>query len=131
MLPFPCMKNAPINVCLYTRSAHGVLHVYTIRKWAARAHACRKNLWTPATISLWLFAHFFTRKHAASVGLRHACMNVSTYTTLSLLLCMFPCCKSRRNISSRSCHCALWPALRSCICGRDSRMNVYSYTYAC
>ena len=30
---------------------------------------------------------------------------------LSLLLRMFPCCNSRLNISSRSCHWALWASL--------------------
>ena len=75
MLLFPCTKIALISVSVYTCSADGVLRVYTIRKWAA--HACRKNLWTPATISWWLFAHFRSRKRAASMGLRHACMNVS------------------------------------------------------
>ena len=57
--------------------------------WAAYAY--RTNLWMPATISWWLFANFHTQKHAASVGLRHACMNVSAglseaYATPSLLL---------------------------------------------
>ena len=39
------------------------------------AYACRKNRWTPSTLSWWLFAHFLTQKRAASVGLRHACMH--------------------------------------------------------
>ena len=86
------------NQCLRKHSAHGVLCVYKKRKRAV--HACRKNLWIPASISWRLFAHFGTRKHAASVGLIHARMNASAglsdaYITLSLLSRMFPCCKSR------------------------------------
>ena len=109
------------NQCLriyYIRyvNTHGVLRVCMTRKLAV--HACRKNLSTLATISWWLFAHFCTRKRAASVGLRHARMNVSdglcdACTTLSLLSRMFLCCKSRLNISSNSCHWAPWAALRS------------------
>ena len=61
---------------------------------------------------------FKYRQHAASVGLIHARMNFSeglsdANTTLSLLVHLFPCCEGRRNISSRSCHCALWAVLRS------------------
>ena len=41
----------------------------------------------------------------------HECFR-DAYTTLSLLARMFPCCKSWWNISSRSCHWALWAALR-------------------
>ena len=68
------------------------------------AYAYRKNLWI--------------RQHAASVGLVHARMNVSAglsdaNTTLSPLARLFPCCVIRKNISSRSCHRALWAALRS------------------
>ena len=53
--------------------------------------------------------HFPTRKHAASVGLRLARMNVSsglsdTYATPSVLLHLFLCCVGRWNVSSTSCH---------------------------
>ena len=102
------------SVVVYIRIAHGVFHVCMTWKWAP--HACRKNLWMTAKIIWWLFAHFRSQKRAASVGLRHACINVSmgisnTYTTLSLLSRMFSCCKSWPNISSSSCHWALWAAL--------------------
>ena len=124
VLPFPCTKNTPISVCVYIRSAH---RAFCVRKRAA--YACRKNLWIPASISWWLLAHSCTWKHAASMGLRHARMNVSAglsdaCSTPSLLLRMFPCCKSRRNISSRSYHCALWVALRSRFHGWDQHMHV-------
>ena len=118
----------------YTHCAHGVLRVLVRRKGAG--YACHKNLSAPATIIGWLFVHFLTRKHTASVGIRHAYLNISVglsdaYTTPSLLLCMFPCCKSRQNISSRSCHSALWVGAASRIRGWDPRMHVYSYTHAC
>ena len=102
MFPFLCTKNMPISVWVYILSAHGVLRVYTIRKWAA--HVCRKSLWIPATISWRFFAHFRTRRHAASVGLVHAHMNVSAglseaCPTPSLVSRMFPCCKIWHNIT--------------------------------
>ena len=105
--------NQCFRICT-VRSTCSVLRVCMTRKQTVYAY--RKNLWMPATISWRLFAHFRTWKHAASVGLRHASMNVSVglciaYTTLSLLVCLFPCWKSRRNISSRSCHWAPWAAL--------------------
>ena len=116
MWAFPCSKNMPISVCVYISSPHGVFRVYTIRKCTAYAYCI--NLWTLATISWRLFAPFRTRKHAASVCLWHAHMNISTglsdaYTTLSLLSHMFQCCKSWHNISTSSCHWAQWAALRS------------------
>ena len=46
-----------------------------------------------------------TRTHERFAGLRHA------YASLSLLL--HRVVKSPPNISSRSCHCALWAVLRS------------------
>ena len=49
ILPFPCTKNVPISVCVYTRSARSVLRVQVRQKRAA--YACRKNLSTPAIIS--------------------------------------------------------------------------------
>ena len=83
------------NQCiLYKHSTHGVLHVYTIRKRAAQcAHACHchKNLWTPATISWWLFAHFGTRKHALS----------TPFPSLAHVSILYS--KSRCKISSSSC----------------------------
>ena len=104
---FPCTKNTPITVCVYTWSLHSFLHFSMTRKQAVFAY--RKNLWI--------------QQHSASAGLVlysvHACMNVSAglsdaSATLSLLARLFPCCvRRRRNISSRSCHCALWTALRS------------------
>ena len=53
-------------------------------------YAYHTNPSMPATISWWLFAHFRTRKHAASMGLRHARMNISAglsnaYATPSIL----------------------------------------------
>ena len=85
------------------------MYICMTRKRAAYAN--RTNLQMPATISWWFFVHFRTRKHAASLGLRQAHMNVSAglsdayaIYTLSLLPRLFPYCKSRRNISSRSCH---------------------------
>ena len=106
----------PITVCVYTRSVHSVLCVCMTRKRAVYVH--RKNLLIPATISWRLFAHFCIRKHAASVALIHAHTNASAglsdaSTTLSLLSRVFPCCKSRPNISSSSCYWAPWAALRS------------------
>ena len=80
MLPIPCTKNTPISVCVYIYSAHSVLRVYYIQKKAA--HACCKNLRTPATISRRLFAHFCSWKHSASMGLQHAGMNVSAGLSL-------------------------------------------------
>ena len=76
---------------------------------------------------------FRTQKRAASVGLRHTCMNMSAglrdaCITPSLLLRMFPCCKSRQNICSRSCHSALWVALRSRMHGLDPHMHANSDT---
>ena len=68
-------KNTPIGVCVYIRSAHDVLHVCMTWKWAT--HVCSKNLWTPATISWRLFAHFHSRKRVACKGLQHARMNIS------------------------------------------------------
>ena len=52
--------NQCLRICLYIRSTLGVLRVFMTPKWAA--HACRKNLWMPATINWWLFAHFRSRK---------------------------------------------------------------------
>ena len=49
MFPFLRTKNKPISVCIYICSANGILRVFTILKGAA--HACRKNLRIPATIS--------------------------------------------------------------------------------
>ena len=126
-------KKTPISVCVYVPSAHSVLRVFMIRK---RAYAYLKNLLTPVTISWQLFAHFYIRKHAASMGLGFARMNMSAglsdaYATPSLLLPMFPYCESWQNISSRSCHSALWVALWLRICGQDPQMHVFSYTHAC
>ena len=108
--PFPCTKNTLSTVCVYVRSAHSNLRVCMMRKRAA--YACRTNLCITATISWRVFAFDRTRKRAAYVGLRHAHIKASAglrhaYATLSLL--------SRRvvNVSSRSCHCVLWAALRS------------------
>ena len=62
---------------------------------------------------------FHTRKRAAYMGLRHASMNASAglrhaYATFTLLSRLFLCSiKPAKIISSRSCHCALWAALRS------------------
>ena len=83
--------------------AHTAFCVYT-ETGSVCVSYCR-NLWMTATISGRLLAHFRRRKHAASVSLRHECMNVSAglsdaYTTLSLLSRLFPCCKSRWNISA-------------------------------
>ena len=112
-----CKTRMHATVSVYEKYANQRLRIYVghmsfcmFMRYASElrnAHACRKNLWTPATISWWLFAHFCTRKRAASVGLRHICMNVSvglsdTYTTLSLLSRMFLCCKSQLNIRYRS-----------------------------
>ena len=115
-------------------SAHGVLRVCMTRKWAL--HACRKNLLAPATISWRLFAHFCTRRHAASVGLQHAHMNVSVglsdaCTTLYLLARMFPCCKSRRDISSSFCHWAEWAALhRASVAETHACMFIHTRMHA-
>ena len=59
---------------------------------------------------------FHTRKRAAYVGLRHARMNTSAglrhaYATFSRAC--FCVVKSPPNVSSISCHCALWAELRS------------------
>ena len=99
---FPCTKNAPIPVCVYSSSACSVLRV--CMTWKRAVYAYCKNL--------------CIRQHAASVGFVHARMNVSAglsdaNATLSLLARLFLCCVRRKNISSRSCHSALWAALRS------------------
>ena len=76
----------------YVHNACSILRVCMTSKQAAYAY--RKRLWTPATFSWQLFVHFRTRKPAASVGLRHARLNVSVglsdaYATLSFLLRLF------------------------------------------
>ena len=111
-------KYAKIRVCIYIHSANSIAILLVWMTWKRAAYVCRTNLWRPTTISWQLLAYFCIRKHAASVGLRHARMNVSAgpsdaYASLSLLVRLFTCCKSQRNISSRFCHVALWAALRS------------------
>ena len=106
------------NHCLRTCTSctlHSVLRACMTRKRAAYAYGT--NLWIPATISWRLFAHFCTRKHAASMGLRHASMNVSAglsdaYATSFFFLRLFLCSVGRQNVSSTSCHWALWAALQ-------------------
>ena len=133
-LLFPSMKKKRQSVFAYMYLAHTA---FCVSLWYGSVHMhILKNLWMPVTISWQLFAHFYLRKHAASVGLGFAQMNVSAglsdaYATPSLLLPMFPCCESWQNISSRSCHSALWVALWLRICGQDPQIHVFSYTHAC
>ena len=75
----------PITVCLHIRSAHSILLVWERRKRAAYAN--RTILWMMATISWRLFEHFPTQKHAASLDLRQADMNVSTSLRDAYALC--------------------------------------------
>ena len=120
MSPFPCKKNTLITVCVYVCSAHSVLHVRMTRKRAAYAQWRIVQMFEYRQHSeddcLRLF---HTRKRAAYMGLRHASMNASAglrhaYATFTLLSRLFLCSiKPAKIISSRSCHCALWAALRS------------------
>ena len=62
------------------------------------------------------FSHIFIHRNMQLPWVRtheRFCGSSDAYATLSLLARLFPCCKSRRNISSRSCHRALWAALQS------------------
>ena len=114
------MKNTPISICLYVSSAHGVLRVCMTRKQAVsvcmrvvQTFECRPQ---SADDCSCIFIH--GNMQLSRVSDKYICMNVSeglsdAYASLSLLVHLFLCSKSGRNISSRSCQGALWTALRS------------------
>ena len=80
-----CKTRMHVTISIYEKYATYMYIVYMQRTQhfelcmtrKRASYAYHTNLWMPATTSWRLFEHFHTRKHAASVGFRHARMNVS------------------------------------------------------
>ena len=138
MLAFSCTKNTSVFAYMYIHSAHGVLCAYCVfiqygselRMGIIKTFEHQQQ---SADDCLRIFVH--QNKQLQWVSDMYTLTFPQVYVTHtllpSLLSCMFPCCKSQRNTSSRSCHSALWVALRSQIHGQGPRMHVYSGTHAC
>ena len=110
MSPFLCTKNTPITVCVHVCSAHSVLHVHMydtetgcVCESYKPSNASNNQLMILCAFSYTETCSFRGSQTSTYERFRRSKWHIR-YHTLSLLPRLFPYCKSRRNISSRSCH---------------------------